>query len=75
MDASMMRRRILALWLPRLPTDRLKRLAKNTPDASRNNAPLVIAGRANNALFVHALNRSAQQLGLYRGQPWPMPAP
>lgn len=65
----MMRRRILALWLPRLPTDRLKRLAKNTPDASRNNAPLVIAGRANNALFVHALNRSAQQLGLYRGQP------
>ena len=31
--------------------------------------PLVVAGRANNALFVHALNRSAQQLGLYPGQP------
>ena len=31
--------------------------------------PLVVAGRASNALFVHALNRSAQQLGLYRGQP------
>jgi len=61
-----MRRRILALWLPRLPTDRLKRLAKNAPDTD---APLVMAGRANNALFVHALNRSAQRLGLYRGQP------
>src|SRR5690348_17104685 len=66
MDTSMMRRRILALWLPRLPTDRLKRLAKNAPDTG---APLVMAGRASNALFVHALNRSAQRQGLYRGQP------
>jgi protein ImuB len=73
----MMRRRILALWLPRLPTDRLKRHAKgvhkatdaNTPEAAHKDAPLVVAGRANNALFVHALNRSAQRLGLYRGQP------
>ena len=66
MDSSMMRRRILALWLPRLPTDRLKRLAKSAPDGD---TPLVIAGRASNALFVYALNRGAQQLGLYRGQP------
>ncbi len=29
----------------------------------------MVAGRVNNALFVHALNRSAQRLGLYRGQP------
>ena len=28
-----------------------------------------MAGRANNALYVHALNKSAQHLGLYRGQP------
>jgi protein ImuB len=71
----MMRRRILALWLPRLPTDRLKRHAKGVHKSSARGvpeakeAPLVIAGRANNALFVHALNRSAQRLGLYRGQP------
>ena len=57
------------MWLPRLPTDRLKRLTKSAPDASRNDAPLVIAGRASNALFVQALNRSAQRLGLYPGQP------
>jgi len=57
------------LWLPRLPTDRLKHLARSAPDASRNDTPLIIAGRTSNALFVHALNRSAQQLGLYRGQP------
>ena len=65
------------MWLPRLPTDRLKRRAKgtheisavSTPDAARRDAPLVVAGRASNALFVYALNRSAQQLGLYRGQP------
>src|SRR6185503_4415466 len=69
MDSSMKRRRILALWLPRLPTDRLKHLARSAPDASRNDTPLIIAGRTSNALFVHALNRSAQQLGLYRGQP------
>jgi protein ImuB len=56
------------LWLPRLPTDRLKR-AKTAPDVTRADTPLVIAGRASNALFVYALNRSAQQLGLYRGQP------
>ena len=71
----MRRRRILALWLPRLPTDRLKRAnaahktATNTLETNRVEAPLVIAGRANNALFVYALNRSAQRLGLYRGQP------
>ena len=57
------------MWLPRLPTDRLKRRAKSAPDTSGKEAPLVVAGRASNALFVHALNRSAQRLGLYRGQP------
>jgi protein ImuB len=64
-----MQRRILALWLPRLPTDRLKRLTSGTRKATTQDAPLVVAGRANNALFVHALNRGAQRLGLYRGQP------
>jgi protein ImuB len=81
----MRRRRILALWLPRLPTDRLMRRAEGAhkssaegahkssaegaPDAKHADAPMVIAGRASNALFVYALNRSAQRLGLYRGQP------
>jgi protein ImuB len=58
-------RRILALWLPRFSTDRLKRKDASLCDAS----PLVIAGRANNALYVQALDERAQKLGLYKGQP------
>src|SRR5438067_221421 len=56
-------RRILALWLPRLPTDRLTRRA------SRFNAPLVVSHKPNNALYVYALEAPAQRLGLYKGQP------
>ena len=57
-------RRILALWLPRLPTDRLIRR-----EPSRSEKPLVVSHKANNALYVHGLNRPAQKLGLYKGQP------
>src|SRR6478735_8149007 len=56
------KRRILALWLPRLPTDRLTR-------KSQFSAPLVISHKANNALYVYALEARAQKLGLYKGQP------
>jgi len=52
----------LALWLPRLPTDRLTR-------KSQFSAPLVISHKANNALYVYALEARAQKLGLYKGQP------
>jgi protein ImuB len=57
-------RRILSLWLPRLPTDRLIRLSPALAEA-----PLAVSRRANNTLYVHALNRRAEQFGLYRGQP------
>jgi protein ImuB len=58
-------RRILALYLPLLSTDRLKR-----KDASLSEKPpLVISGKANNALYVQALEARAQKLGLYKGQP------
>src|SRR5271155_3364201 len=58
-------RRILAVWLPRLSTDRLRR-----KDVSLFKAPpLVIAGRANSSLYVAALEERAQRLGLYKGQP------
>ena len=52
-----------------MPTDRLRRLANGARKANAQDAPLVVAGRASNALYVYALNRSAQRLGLYRGQP------
>ena len=57
-------RRILALWLPRLSTDRLIRQRGAPFDA-----PLVIGQKANNALYVHALDARARALGLYQGQP------
>jgi protein ImuB len=57
-------RRILALWLPRLPTDRLIR--KN---AAPSDAPLIVSGRSGNALHVYALEARAQRLGLHKGQP------
>jgi protein ImuB len=58
-------RRILAAWLPLLSTDRLKR-----KDASLSERPpLVISGKAGNALYVAALEPRAQRLGLYKGQP------
>ena len=57
-------RRILALWLPRLPTDRLIR--KNGVPF---NAPLVVSAKIANALHIHALERRAARLGLYKGQP------
>ena len=56
------KRRILALWFARLPTDRLLR-------RSQFKAPLVISHKANNALYVYALEARAQKLGLYKGQP------
>src|SRR5579872_628346 len=57
-------RRILALWLPRLPTDRLIR-----GEPSRSETPLIVSHKTNNALYVYGLNRPAQRLGLYKGQP------
>jgi protein ImuB len=54
-------RRILALWFPRLPTDRLQRKTRNAaPDAP----PLVIAAKFGNALRISALDRKASSLGL-----------
>lgn len=39
------------------------------PKTTVRETPLVVAGRANNALYVYALNRMAERQGLYRGQP------
>src|ERR1700761_93536 len=59
MEASAKRRRILALWLPRFSTDRLTRLIDSPDRAVLAKTPLVVAGRANNALYVYALNAAA----------------
>jgi protein ImuB len=58
------KRRILALWFARLPTDRLQR--KNAALAER---PLAVSIRAGNSFQLHAVNQMAQARGLHAGQP------
>lgn len=59
-------RRILALWLPRLPTDRLKLRWKASGRLDKR--PLVTAGKIDNALQVTAVDAKAAGLGLYPGK-------
>ena len=69
---SVSKRRILALWFVRLPTDRLIRRVKGAPESSHGGpfeAPLVVSLKTGNALHVHALEMRASKLGLYKGQP------
>jgi protein ImuB len=71
------RRRILALWFPRLPTDRLQRRrevskTQKPSDASPETAsapPLVVVATVDNALRLSAVDRRATSLGLVAGMP------
>jgi protein ImuB len=56
-------RRILALWFPRLATDRLQRGSAPSPD------PLVVMAKVENALRLTAVDRKAAMLGLEPGMP------
>lgn len=64
-------RRILALWFPRLPTDRLKRHTREAYSfrASPDAAPLVVAAKSGNALRITAADTKAAHLGLRAGMP------
>ncbi|HSZ74868.1 MAG TPA: DUF6504 family protein [Rhizomicrobium sp.] len=62
MDVSA--RRILALWLPRLPTDRLQRSS-----AKPFKIPLVVARKQENAMRVYAVDAHAARLKLRPGMP------
>ena len=65
--ASVSRRRILSLWLPRLPTDRIRRqMARRGVPLVH---PLIVAAKQNNALHISALDDAAAQLGLDTGLP------
>ncbi|GAC1340392.1 MAG: DNA polymerase Y family protein [Bradyrhizobium sp.] len=76
------RRRILSLWLPRLPIDRIKRQltrdnaapAKACPGETaggppEENDPSIVVARQNNALQIFAMDDAAARLGLERGLP------
>src|SRR5690242_7921639 len=58
------RRRILALWFARLPTDRLQRRC-----ASPDDRPLVLSIKSNNARILYAVDRKAARLRLTPGMP------
>jgi protein ImuB len=64
------RKRIVALWFPRLATDRLQRHRKLRPSETAHEAPpLVVVAKVDNALRLSALDRKATSLGLAIGQP------
>ncbi len=56
----------MALWLPRLPADRLTRAAPPDNPAEKR-GPLVIYDKVKNALLVTALDRRASAAGLHIG--------
>ena len=60
------KKRIVALWFPRLATDRLRRRGKR-PAAEA--PPLVVVAKVDNALRLSAVDRKATALGLAIGQP------
>lgn len=70
-------RRIVALWFPRLATDRLQRRweaperqkpSGASPEAG-SAAPLVVVAKVDNALRLSAVDRRATSLGLTAGMP------
>ena len=63
------RRRILSLWLPRLPIDRIKRQLWQDDGSREANHPSIVVAKQNNALHIFALDDAAARLGLEIGQP------
>ncbi|KQW18494.1 DNA polymerase [Afipia sp. Root123D2] len=72
--SSVNRRRLLSLWLPRLPTDRLQRLlwrdsAAPGSGALKNDTPGIVVAKLNNTLQISAVNDAAARIGLEPGLP------
>jgi protein ImuB len=65
---SIARRRILSLWLPRLPTDRIRRESFRFGGRD-SDQPCIVVAKQNNALVISALDDAAARLGLAVGLP------
>ncbi|WP_292620006.1 MULTISPECIES: DNA polymerase Y family protein [unclassified Nitrobacter] len=78
----MVRRRILSLWLPRLPTDRIVRellrygglveacrASQSSPTMMEKRFPRIVVAKQNNALVISALDDAAARIGLAVGLP------
>ncbi|WJR80714.1 DNA polymerase Y family protein [Bradyrhizobium sp. NP1] len=69
---SQNQRRILSLWLPRLPIDRIRRKLSGGNDAPGNHAgriPCVVIAKQNNAVTLYAVDDEAARGGLTIGLP------
>ncbi len=66
---SVNRRRILSLWLPRLPIDRIKRKFVRNSVVLASGDPCIVVAKENNALQIHALDEVAARSGLAIGLP------
>jgi protein ImuB len=61
-------RRILSLWLPRLPIDRIKRRLASS-GAAPVDTPSIVVTKQDNALKIYALDEIAMRFGLGAGLP------
>src|SRR4051794_10310696 len=61
--------RLLSLVLPRLPTDRLRRMERRAGLSGAQAEPLVIVGKVRNALVLTAVDAVAERAGLAPGLP------
>src|SRR5215213_5548069 len=67
-SATPIKRRILAVWLPRLSTDRLKRRAGlSATQGEPERKPLVVVAKIENALRLTAVDRTAAKANLAIG--------
>src|SRR4051794_37256914 len=66
--SSANRRRIISLWLPRLPIDRIKRKLSGTSDVL-DKTPSVVVAKEHNAILIHSLDDLAARSGLSIGLP------
>jgi len=71
---SQSKRRILSLWLPRLPIDRIRRKlacngSREDNASDHNREPSIVVIKENNALQIYALDDAAARLGLEIGLP------
>ena len=70
MSAFSAKRRILSLWLPRLPIDRIRRArARESGEQVSDEIPSVVVAKENNALVIYSLDEAAAGYGLVVGQP------
>ncbi|NJO32793.1 MAG: DNA polymerase Y family protein [Rhodospirillales bacterium] len=59
----------MALWFPRLPTDRLQRREQVQEASAFETPPMVLVAKVANALRLSAVDRKATSMGLAIGQP------